>query len=179
MSGATSLYDLAKELLDFCVVALDELPAGAPERAYVATGLPAFDCEQLTVHAFQVGEAPTAPSATPMDLMRRANPYPRINLVYLVITIVRECYPGPVGGGPVGPSLPEVADLVAASEKSYADAWQVWNALSAGLRDGGLFDQCTFVGWQPAQPAGPSGNMVGWTIPLQVQIDGFVPPPPV
>lgn len=178
MSGATDLYGLAKELLDFCVVALDELPAGAPERAYVAFGLPAFDCEQLTVHAFQVGEADTVPRETTMDLMRRGHPYPRIDLAYLVITIARDCYPGPTAGtATIEP--PEVADLVAASEKIYADGWQLWNAVPAGLRDGGLYEACKLVGWQPMQPVGPEGGFAGWTMPVLVQIDGFVPPPPV
>jgi hypothetical protein len=178
VSGAGDLYANAKELLDFCVVALDELPAGAPERRYVAVGLPAWDCEQLTVHVQQVGEAPTVPQASPMDLLRRVNPYPRVNLAFLVVSIVRECYPGPVGPSG-GPTVPEVADLVAAAEKSYADAWQLWSAIPQGRRDGALWESCDFVGWQPLQPAGPSGDMVGWTFPLQLRIDGFVPPPPV
>lgn len=177
--SAASLYDLAAELLDFCVVALDELPAGAPDRAYVAFGLPAIDCEQLTVHAFQVSEASTVPQETQMDVFRRANPYPRVNLVYLVITIVRDCYPGPTLGQTA--TTPDVDDLVAASQVLYADGWQLWNAIKAGLDDGALFTRegCRFVGWQPMQPLGPEGNTAGWTFPLQVQLDGFTPPPPV
>lgn len=179
MSAATDLYDLAEELLDFCVVALDELPALAPERRYVCSGLPAIDCEQLTVNVFQVGEASTVPQETVMDTFRRANPYPRLNIVFLVITIQRECYPGPTLGA--SPTTPEVADLAAASRLLYADAWQLWNAVKAGLEDGELFTRagCRFVGWQPLQPLGPEGNMAGWTFPLQVQLDGFTPPPPV
>lgn len=177
--SAPSLYDLAKELLDFCVVALDELPAGAPARRYVAVGLPALDCEQLTVHAFQVGEADTAPRETTMDLLRRGHPYARLNLAFLVITIARECYPGPTAMNMQVPEPPTVVDLVAASETIYADGWQLWNAVPTALRDGALFSACRFVGWQPMQPLGPEGGMAGWTMPIQVQIDGFEPAPPV
>lgn len=179
MSGATDLYDLAKELLDFCVVALDELPAGAPDRRYVAFGLPAIDCEQLTVHTFQMGEASTVPQESVMDTFRRANPYPRLNIDYLVVTIVRDCYPGPTLGST--PTTPDVDDLVAASQVLYADGWQIWNAVKAGIEDGELFTRagCRFIGWQPMQPLGPEGNTAGWTFPLLVQLDGFTPPPPV
>ncbi len=114
-----------------------------------------------------------------MDTFRRANPYPRLNLVFLVVTIVRDCYPGPTLGATA--TVPDVADLVAASRELYADGWQLWNAIKAGLQDGELFstEGCKFVGWQPMQPLGPAGNTAGWTLPLQVQLDGFTPPPPV
>jgi hypothetical protein len=181
VGAATDLYDHAKDLLDFCVVALDELPAGAPERAYVAVGLPAIDCEQLTVNVFQVGEELSASGQfpTPMDRFRNVNPYPRVVTSVMVVTIVRDCYPVTLGQQQV-PEPPSVAQLVEAAETIYADAWQLWNAVKVGLQDGAIFQPgCKFVGWQPMQPLGPAGETAGWTLPLQVQIDGFDPPPPV
>lgn len=173
---ATALYDLAKELLDFCAVALDELPAGAPARRYVAFGLPALDCEQLTTHVFQVGEGDANVGANaPLDRFRRAAPYPRLNMAFLVITIARDCVPGPTGTT----EAPSVADLTASSEELYADGWQLWNAVPAGIRDGGLFEGCRYVGWEPMQPLGPDGYVAGWTMPLQIELPGFEPAPPV
>lgn len=173
---ATSLYDLAKELLDFCVVALDELAAGAPARRYVAFGLPALDCEQLTTHVFQVGEAAGAdPAGTPMDRFRHGAPYPRLNLAFIVITCVRDCVPGPTGNS----TAPSVADLDGSAQELYADGWQLWNAVPQGIRDGALFDGCRFVAWEPMQPLGPEGYIAGWTMPLQVELPGYVPPAPV
>ena len=166
---ASGLYDAAKELLDYCVVVLDELPAGAPERRYVAFGLPAFDCEQLTVHAFQVGEADVGPNETSMDRFKRGHPYPRVNMAFLVVTIARDCYPGPTGTT----EAPAVADLVAASEVLYADGWALWNRLSSALRDGELFEACSLVGWEPLQPTNPDGGIAAWTMGVQVSLDGF------
>lgn len=175
-STVDTLYDLQVELLEFCAAALAELPSGAPARQYVAIGPPALDCEQLTVHAFQVGEGVTSPTATPLDRMRRGVTTPRIDLAFLVVTIVRDCYPGPTGANLNQP--PSAADLDAAAKIISADGWMLWNAVPAALRAGELWGACNLTAWEPLQPIPPSGQVAGWTFPLQVKIDAFSPPLP-
>lgn len=176
-STVDTLYDLAAELLGFCAAALDTLPVGAPDRQYVSIGPPAFDCEQLTVHVLQVGEAATSPANTPLDRMRRAVTVPRIDLSFMVVTIVRDCYPGPSGANANRP--PEVADLDAAARIISADGWLLWNIVPAALAAGELWGACNFTGWEPMQPVPAQGKVAGWTFPLQVKIDGFTPVLPV
>lgn len=175
-STATSLYELASELLGFCAAALDEFTPGAPARQYVAMGAPVFDCEQLTVHVYQVGEASTSPGATPLDRFARAVKVPRINLAFLVVTIARDCYPGPTGRNLDQP--PEASALNAAAELIMRDGWLLWNAIPAALAAGELWGACHFTGWEPLQPIPPSGRIAGWTQGLQVELDGFSPPIP-
>jgi hypothetical protein len=176
-STVDTLYDLAAELLGFCAAALDTLPAGAPDRQYVSIGPPALDCDQLTVHVLQVGEGQTSPANTPLDRMRRGVTVPRIELSFMVVTIVRECYPGPTGKQLTRP--PEVADLNAAARIISADGWLLYNAVPAALAAGELWGACNFTGWEPLQPIPASGNVAGWTFPMQVKIDGFSPDLPV
>lgn len=177
--SADALYAAQLDLLDFCALALDVLPAGAPERRYVSFGLPALDCEQLTVHVFGVRKDETAYSGSPDpgSLRRKGHPLPAINMLDLVITIARECYPGPVGPAG-GNSVPDVPDLVEASQMLHADGWQLWNAVNDAVRAGVLYGACQFVSLLPMQPLGPEGNFAGWTLPVSVNLDGFDPSPP-
>jgi hypothetical protein len=176
-STVDTLYDLAAELLGFCAAALDTLPAGAPARQYVSMGAPVLDCEQLTVHVYQVGEGATSPGNTPLDRGRRAVTVPRVDLSFMVVTIVRDCYPGPTGANANRP--PEVADLDAAARLISADGWLLWNIVPAALRSGELWGSCNLTLWEPMQPIPPSGKIAGWTFPLQAKIDGFSPVLPV
>lgn len=171
--SASDLYATAEALLEFCVAALDELPLKAPERQYVSFGLPALDCEQITVHVFQVGEFDGAyQTLSPADQMRRGHPVPIVNVAALVVTVVRDCYPGPVGHMG-GASVPEAEDLALASQGLHADGWQLWNAIRQGVKDGHVFGACRLVDRNPMQPLGPEGNFAGWTVPVLVSIPGF------
>jgi hypothetical protein len=172
-STVASLYDLQAELLGFCAAALAELPQGAPDRQYVAMGAPVLDCEQLTVHCYQIGEGQTSPATLPLDRARRAVTFPRINMAFLVVTIARECYPGPTGASLNKP--PDPAALNAAAAILCSDAWLLWNAVPAALRAGELWGGCNFTAWEPLLPLQPSGKIAGWTFPLQVKIDGYSP----
>jgi hypothetical protein len=171
-SSTASLYDLQAELLQVAADLLDQLPAGAPDRQYVAHGLPAIDCEQLTVHAYQVGEASTDPADQPLARFRRDVTYPRQTLVFCVITVVR-CYPGPTGDS----QPPAVADLAAAEQTISADGWVLWNGIPRAIREGELtlWRAESFTSWEALQPLGPMGELAGWTMGLQTRLDGFDP----
>lgn len=172
-STVDTFYDYAAELLGYCAAALADGPDGAPVRQYVAIGPPALDCAQLTVHVLQLAEASTSPGPLPLDRGRRGVTTPRQDLTFMVVTIVRDCYPGPTGRELTDP--PGVAELDAAAQVIMRDGWLLWNSIPAALRAGELWGRCDFTLWEPLQPVPPSGGVAGWTLPLQVRIPGYTP----
>jgi hypothetical protein len=172
VSGAsTDLFDLADEMLNVCEGALQLIPAGCPDRAYVAHGLPAIDCEQLCVSVYTTPWADTNPRNATLDRQFKTK-YGSLNLVFLTVSIVR-CYPGPTANGRATPILPRVAELTAASQKIYEDGWQLWNGIQTAKRLGAFAGVCRELAMDPMLPIQPSGGFAGWTIPVEVQLDGF------
>lgn len=171
MPGSGDLYAAATHLLDHAKQALATTPGGAIQRAFVTTCNPAFDCcPQLTVHASSIGQADTGPQNAPLDTYARAQ-MGSVILATLVTTILR-CVPTHYQE-----DLPHPAQITAASLVTYADAWAVWNWYSARHRAGTLF---------PGMPCRPyklgvmtcindQGGCGGWQVPLEVQLDGYVP----
>lgn len=170
-SGPTDLQDLADELLNASIDALNTIPLfdptleGAPDRAFVCLGAPALDCcPQLTVHIPQILQAPTEPGGLAAGRREAGS----INHIYLVVTSVR-CAPGPDARG----NPPSVADLTASAEQLDADAWALWNHLQNLWRAGDLFTLCGGVFWDALRPLGPSGQCAGWTFSIHVTLDGY------
>jgi hypothetical protein len=169
--AATDLFDLADTMLSVCVDALALLPAGAPERAYVGHGLPAIDCEQLVVSTYQLPLADTSPRSLPLDRMFKEK-YGSLNLPMLVVSIAR-CYPCITLDKRQEPIFPSVAELTAASELVYADGWQLWNGIKTAKRLGAFGGLCRELAMDPMLPLQPQGGFAGWTIPVEIQLDGF------
>jgi hypothetical protein len=174
--AATDLFDLADALLNVCVDSLALLPAGAPGRAYVGHGLPAIDCEQLVVSTYQAQLADTSPRALPLDRMFKEK-YGSLNVPMLVVSIVR-CYPGVTLNKQQEPILPSLAALTAASELIYADGWQLWNGIKTAKKLGAFGGLCRELVTDPMMPLQPAGGFAGWTIPVEIQLDGFAVPFP-
>lgn len=172
-STVDTFYEIAAELLGYCAAALEGGPDGAPARQYVSIGPPALDCEQLTVHVLQLGEAATSPGPLPLDRGRRGVRAPRIDLTFMVVTVVRDCYPGPTSGNK--PRPPDPAALDVAAQIIMRDGWLLWNSIPAALRAGELWGACHFTLWEPLQPVPAQGGVAGWTLPMQVQIPGYSP----
>lgn len=180
MGAATDLYDLADETLLVCEAALALLPAGVPERVYVAHGIPAIDCEQLTVSVYTVPEADTSPRSLPLDRQFKVAKYGAVDLVYLTVQLVR-CYPPATAGGRQVNLSPRVADLTAFAQMINADGWQLWNGLKSAKRQGAFAGICREFSMDPLLPIQPQGGYAGWAVPIQVQLDGFTvnfPSPP-
>lgn len=172
MTGAaTDLFDLADTALAVCIEALDMLTAKCPARRYVGHGLPALDCEQLVVSTYSVPEADTSPRALPLDRAFRAR-YGSLIQPMLVVSIVR-CYPVVTLNAKSVPVFPSVAELTAASALIYADGWHLWNAIISAKRQGAFGGACKELARDPMMPIQPSGGFAGWTIPLEVQLDGY------
>lgn len=169
-TDVTDLDTLCHELLDASVEALDTIPAvapglaGSPERFFVSPGQPSLDCcDQLTVHASGVAEAPT--SALGLAAGKRAQQGARINHVGLVVTITR-CITSV-------PEIPLAADLEASAEQVNADGWALWNHIWNLIRADMLFTLCGEVFWDGLRPVNPSGGCAGWTLNLRVSLEGY------
>lgn len=173
--GPEDLHALAQELLDACVESLNTIPTfapalgGAPERSFIAPGLPSWDCcEQLTVHSEPgVAENDTSPGGLASG--RRAV-YGRINLVGLVASLTR-CIP--TTGATLADEIPDPDDLQAAAAQIHADGWALWNHIYNMQREGEIFARCDEVYWDGLRAFVPLGGCAGWTLNFRLQLDGY------
>jgi hypothetical protein len=172
MGDPTDLNELAHDLLDVAIDALDTLPAfgleGAPERSFVSPGQPVLDCclgtynGQLTVHAAGVNDAQTTPGG--LDAGRRIV-RGKINHTLFLVTIAR-CIPVATDDG----NPPPVEDLEAAAAQTNADAWALWNVLFNLAEDfSTLCGEVFFDGFRPLPPS----NCAGWVGAIRVRLDGY------
>lgn len=170
--GSDDLYDLCVEYLTACLAALADTPAGPPSRFYISPGPPAWDCcDQLTVHTGGLVVADTFPLQPMLAPGHRVQNQGRVNLVYLVATILR-CAPTLGENG----ELPDVAAFNTAARQTNADLWAIWNHLTRAKRDGTLFqpDQVE-VFFDPAVALNQQGGCAGWAIQLRVSLEGYRP----
>ncbi len=171
MADIGDLQDLAQALLDACAEALDTIPSfdaallGAPDRQFVAAGLPVWDCcEQLVVHVVGIGEADTSPGGLPAG---KRYVYGRINHVLLNATITR-CVTVDASGGPA-----PVAALAADGIQHNADGWALWNHLF-NLQSSGLFlTLCDEVFFEGITAAAPAGGCAGWVVSVRAYLGGY------
>lgn len=170
-SGPADLHAICVEVLAAAVDALDTIPSlapgllGAPERAFVSAGTPALDCcNQLTVNAAPVAEAPTAPLE--MGAGTRHQQSFRKNYVGFSITITR-C------GPPTGDLPPSPTEQEAVAEQTNADAWALWNYLWNMERSGLLFTLCGGVFNDRLAPITPSGGCYGWVYSFRAEVEGY------
>lgn len=172
-TGPADLYDQCVELLQASVDALDTIPSlvpgllGAPERAFVSAGTPALDCcNQLTVSAAPIAEAPAEPLG--MGAGTRHQQQFRKNYVGFTITITR-C-------GDWTDLPPPAAQLQAIAEQTNADAWALWNYLWNLCRSGDLFSICGGVYFDRLAPLTPSGGCSGWVLSMRAELEGYEAP---
>ncbi len=173
--GPASLYNAASRLLEVAADALDSLTVlglrGCPDRAYVSPGLPAFDCEQLTVHVAAMSEEVTSP-LSPNTATGQRHVFGRINTVTFTTTIVR-CLRSVTDQNQPPPAVDEDLDAL----QLDCDAWSIWERFYWSARNNTLLDgdTCKIVRMQASHPVDPSGGVGGWLIQTQLQIDGFNP----
>lgn len=173
MADATTLYDMAAELLATAAAGVATTPSGVPSRQYVSIAAPAYDCEQLTVHYAIAVKAPFN-SAAGGGFHRLAGG--SVNIVQFDTTLIR-CVP--VMDGSTKPPTP--AALEAAAEVNATDAWTLWSWLQSRLRDGSLWAlwPCGELALGPLVPVNPQGGYAGVVVSLQARVDGFdFPVPP-
>lgn len=169
-AGSGDLWALAAEYLAAAVVACADTPEGAaPGRSYIAHAPPAWDCEQITVHAGGPTIANTLPLVPALAPLQRAKTQGMVILAVLTCTVLR-CYPVIEDSG----DPPTVSELNAASQQTYADLWAITNHVNRAVKAGTLFagDHREFTLIDPV-PVGPEGGIAGWQVPLTVQIPGY------
>lgn len=169
-TGPADLFAQCTDVLNASIDALDTIPnlspalLGAPERAFICSGSPAFDCcDQLAVNAAPIMEAPTVPLE--MGAGTRHQQGFRKNYVGFVITITRCTNYADV--------IPTTAEQLAVAEQTYADAWALWNYLWNEERSGALFTICGGVFNDRLAPITPSGNCTGWVFSFRAEIQGY------
>ena len=167
-TGPEDLHVLATDFLAACVEALDTIPTfapglgGSPERSFVASGQPTFDCcPQLTVHVGPLSEGVSAP---PVPTSSAA----RVNRVGLVATVIR-CIPGPDKSG----NPPSAVEQQNAAEQIHADRWALWNHVWNMQRAGLIFQRCNDVIWDGLTPVIPQGGCGGSVLTLRIGYDGY------
>lgn len=179
MPDALDAWEIATDVLTAACAALDTLPdvdatlTGCPARAYVSPGLPAIDCDQLTVHLPSMFEAGTdlgeGPPELSMAIRTRAQ---RVNIVTLRVMLAR-CLPKPSSGARI--RWPSLDQLELAAKQHAADGWVLWNGLYRAAKEGQLGRPCDAITFAAALPLDPQGGYGGWSLTVQMQLDGFRP----
>lgn len=163
--GPGDLHELAAELRDVCVEALDTIPGyeteleGAPDRVFVSPGAPVADCcEFLAVHVNSLADR----FARPNDAGA-----PKLNIPRLVVTSMR-CVPVGEGLDP-----PSVEDLELAARQLNADAWALWNHIYNLITAEQFLTRCAHVAFVQMQSIAPMGGCAGWQLAFDAQLDGY------
>lgn len=145
------LYDLAGDVLAAVVAHYLDEGVDLPDRRYVTDGLPAWDCEQVTVRVARTyghgGDVRVETGSLLGPLVLAA--------ADVEVQVVR-CSPTVDDAGD-----PPAADEISASAAAVLDdADLVRAALLAAYKDGllGACQGAVLVGWTPA---GPEGGLVG------------------
>lgn len=159
-----TLYALAQATLASLEAHYTAEGVDLPERRYVADGLVAFDCEQVTVEVrrtFPSSGDVRQETAAPMQ-------YETGRGAEIAVTILR-CAPT-VTDDSGEPAVPDIAEIEASALAKLADAEMVPQALREGHRDG-LLPGCggvAFMGWRSL---GPDGGLAGGETLMRLAID--------
>lgn len=170
------LYDAACELLAAAADALEGAPGGPIDRVYVSPGVPAWDTpNQLTVHVGGAAEGVVSPGQPGLAEGHRVAVSGSVIMVPLTITVTR---PVPVAGKGAN-SLPKPEAIQRASEVMLGDLWTIYNTLRNMKRRGQLFAAhdgsatTREMAFDPVVSLNPGGGVIGWQIPVRVQLDGY------
>lgn len=174
MSTATSLFDVAAELLAAAQAGAATTSGGMFPIGYVSLAAPAFDCcPALIVHVDRFGHEPAGGDAARLGPLHRLVQNAAVIVVDLTVTMIR-CVPIVGAGAEV--VLPSVPALAASAAETYQDAWAIRNHLASEHRANRLLPGlCREVEIGTATPVNPQGGCGGWLLPVRVQLDGYTP----
>lgn len=150
ISDPEYLTEVCTQILNIASDALDDPPA----RAYVAHGLPAWDCEQLAVFIERI----SAVDQNTCSLVHKLD---------IAVEIARSCQPVPDASG----NPPAVAALDAATAALAVDGWSIWRGLIAAWMAGTLADgvNSSRIRFTQAIPLPPAGTFAGWRIQFSIE----------
>jgi hypothetical protein len=167
VSTVATVHTIAGELLAKCELALGTTVGGVPPFVSLNPGLPALDrqCDQLYVWE----SAPVVESAGGVGSLH----FGWKTFIGLNALIAR-CVP-------VGETIdkryrgPSAIKSTAAAQKVMEDMWALWNGVTSEILSGDLFEDfpCSGVRFESMIPLDPQGGFAGWTLALQVELDGY------
>lgn len=171
-TGPGDLNAMAQEWLAVCSAALATTPGGAPTRAFISPGPPAWDCaNQLSIHIGGPAAADTYPLMPVLQPGHRIAILSQLDLITLTATILR-CAPLPDQRG----NPPTVSQIDAVAVIVNADLWAIWNFTRFGKATNTLFgpkERELFM--EPAVALNQMGGISGWQFSIRVQLDGYRP----
>jgi hypothetical protein len=174
--AALDAHNVAEAFLEAAVDSLNTLTAddlaGAPDRQYVATGIPVIDCEQAVVWISKISETNAREDEIGELGIGARGRTGRVNFVTMTVMVAR-CIPVAAENKSGRVFAPTVEALAAASEQTDADAWVLWCGLNAARRDARIADVCDAVAFGDGTALTPSGGFGGWQIPISVQLQGY------
>jgi hypothetical protein len=163
-----SLTTYADELATTAAAALADTVGGEIERAGLTAGLPAFDCEQVTVAVISLGDAQQSTLST-LGAGRR-HMSGAVNLIGFRITVLRDCIATIEEDG----DLPTVAEMRNDAIKVHQDVWAIWTRIRRQMMAGELFGgRCSKLFFDGARATATEGGMAGWEIDFRANIPGF------
>lgn len=146
----TRLHDLLSDVLTAVTTHYGEAGVDLPERRYVSPGLPAWDCEQLTVFAERTDpNAGDVTAAIPNPMLPAAGYSLRTATVSIELA---RCVPTLTDDG----AFPDEVDIDASSQILYADHSLLMQAVIAGVRSNELprLHTVALGGWEVIGPEG-------------------------
>ena len=168
--GPGDLHELADELRDVCVEALDSIPtfagledlAGSPEYVAVWPGAPLSECcddGTLAVHVNNITDRHA----------RSGNAgAPKLNLPNLIVTLQR-CVQVVTESGELVPA----AEVEAYSRQHDADGWALWNHIYNLIEQEEFLTRCQFITFNAMIPLPLDGGCGGWQLSFTAHLDGY------
>jgi hypothetical protein len=173
VSTASTLHEVAQELLDTSETAVAATVGGPVALAYLSPGLPSLDymCDQVAVWCAAITEEQTSPlSPVPQVGQRRRLGW--TNLIVLSVLVARCVHVG--GTTSKGYTPPKSSQLSSDADKVMEDGWALWNAISTAIIDAGLFGgTCQDIRFTSMIPLTPQGGLAGWTLTLTAELAGY------
>lgn len=154
----------AQDLLDATVAALDLTDAGFTGISYLSPGQPAIDGQCDFAAAWMAGENLASGGLIPTSQQYRTGP--RINIVTLQAQTGRCLLLSGRGGVPLD------TERAINARKHLEDGQALWNHIGDQIAAGELFSVCSQVSLPGMTAYTPQGGFAGWTLTVQVQIDG-------
>lgn len=134
---------------------------------FVANGLIAHNCEQLTLYISAINEAPTSPLAPPEESALRGK-FGNVILVSYIIDVVR-CS----ANSESLTMAPSPAALTAVAHIVQDDMFALWNGLRHAHADGLIFDRCLGVHFDGITPLRDQGGYCGCELRVRASIPGI------
>lgn len=138
-----SVWDQADSILRDVASRLDD----PPDRVYVTDGLPAFDCEQLTLHIQRLSQGTTQQERPVRD-----------STPLLITGLVMRLWKVPVSDR----QIPRTRDMVASGKQVANGGEDLWHAVRTVAKQ----HDCR-PAMDEAISVGPEGGFAGWQVTVR------------